>query len=149
MFGCDMLVAIGGGSQDPTPVGILDIYSENHAKPESDSQFYGGRYDVYDISGIWTPSGNTGTIDVNFKRKLDTGDLYDKPIVPGQKIDMNWAYKKTGDGFGEHSDYGAGEIEFTRISDPNFSTAPNEAGGLGLHGLTMTACWLVLVPVAI
>lgn len=94
-----------------------------------------------DIPGI---TGSIGTINITFTRRLDTGDIYDKPIIPGKKIDFNWAYLIDGGAFDEHSDFCKFYVDFGEISfgktqrDTSFIKVGNDAPDMYSHGALMT-----------
>jgi len=147
MFGCDMIVALQKKTANST-IELMDIWSENHDTPFSDTDLQGTNDLKYIKGGYSTSSGRM--IDVYFSRKLDTGDKYDKPIVPDQVMDINWAYQKRTKRFDEHDDYGASTIVFaSKTEKANYQVDENDFAYYATHALLMIISWGILAPAAI
>ena len=66
---------------------VLDEYSTGNYGPHVNDTELGGTNDILEFGGM----EKGGFTVVEFKRKLNTGDRFDKAFVPGQKITMIWA----------------------------------------------------------
>jgi hypothetical protein len=86
---------------------VLDEYSPQAFGPHKpDTDFQGGVNNITEYGGI--ESG--GYTVIEFKRQLDTGDLYDHPVNKGiNKI--IWAYGASDDPNVKHVSRGYGQIE--------------------------------------
>ena len=85
---------------------IADMFSTGEFGPHPPDTQLGGTYDILASGG----KVDNGYTTVEFKRKLDTGDKFDKPLVKGiNKI--IWAYSGEPVLTVKHSLRGAGEIE--------------------------------------
>ena len=84
MLDCDMNAAFTDGET----VTVEDFYSYNHDTPRTDSHLGGGNdYEI--ISGGLDSNGH---INVRARRKLNTGDEYDKVVVPNAATKICWAH---------------------------------------------------------
>lgn len=85
-------------------VTVQDQYSTGNYGPHVPDTDLGGTNDILDYGG----RNENGYTSIEFKRKMDTGDKYDKPFVPGQAVPMIWSLsdsnstevKHVGDGKG-------------------------------------------------
>jgi hypothetical protein len=77
---------IMGSIVDGKPV-VLDEYSTGNYGPHVNDIDLGGTYDILEFSGMQ----KDGFTVIEFKRKLNTGDKFDKAFVPNQNISMIWA----------------------------------------------------------
>jgi len=85
---------------------IADTFSTGEFGPHPPDTQLGGTDDILASAGKF----DNGYITVEFKRKLDTGDKFDKPLVKGiNKI--IWAYANEPVLTLKHSSRGPGEIE--------------------------------------
>jgi hypothetical protein len=66
---------------------IRDEYCTGNYGPHVNDTDLGGTNDILASGG----SREGGYTVIEFKRKLDTGDKFDKTFAPGQKISMIWA----------------------------------------------------------
>ncbi len=66
---------------------LLDLYSTGSTGPHPPDEELGGTNDILEFEG--TEEGGYTTIE--FKRKMDTGDKYDKVLIPGQTLNFIWA----------------------------------------------------------
>lgn len=112
MYGCDMIVAMKNDTHQSS-LQLMDLWSENHETPYNDEDLPGGQSDLVYISGGYYNK----FIDVYFKRRLDTGDVFDKMIEVGAEIDFNWGWARGSSRFREHDEYGAAVIIFSNIID--------------------------------
>jgi hypothetical protein len=91
-----------GGS--PT---ILDLYSTGVFGPHPPDQQLGGTNDLIENSG----SEAGGFTIIEFKRKLNTGDQYDKAFVKGQNIGIIWGIGSSDSLDSPHTSRGSGTIK--------------------------------------
>ena len=75
------------GSVDGGKTTVLDLYSTGRYGPHEDDTFLGGTYDILEFAG----SEEDGYTVIEFKRKLDTGDEFDKLLEPGESVSVIWA----------------------------------------------------------
>ncbi|CAG9319914.1 unnamed protein product [Blepharisma stoltei] len=161
MFGCDMLIAVGGGTAQ-VPIQVWDMWSENHDTPSIDTDFWSGVTSVFDVTGTFTPNSqsspsngrnqNSGTIDATFSRLLYTGDIWDAYIDPTKKMNINWAYKGGGSygNFDKHNDYSQGKIKLAASSaDAYFSSESSDKSEFDTHQGLMTIAWIITAPIGI
>jgi hypothetical protein len=67
---------------------VLDVHLVNYYGPHPEDTADGGSNDILESGG--TEGGGYTTIE--FKRALDTGDQYDKAIIPGEDNTIIWSY---------------------------------------------------------
>ncbi|MDK2790077.1 MAG: hypothetical protein PWP15_584 [Methanothermococcus sp.] len=72
---------------------VLDLYSTGTFGPHPLDESLGGTNDILEYGGI----EENGYTTLEFKRKLDTKDKYDKAFVRGQKIRFIWAMADSDD----------------------------------------------------
>jgi len=75
------------GSVDGGKTTVLDLFSTGRYGPHEDDTFLGGTYDILEFAG----SEEDGYTVIEFKRKLDTGDEFDKLLEPGESVSVIWA----------------------------------------------------------
>lgn len=68
-------------------VTLLDLYSTGSTGPHPPDEELGGTNNILEFEG----SEEDGYTTIEFKRKMDTGDKYDKVLVPGQTLNFIWA----------------------------------------------------------
>jgi hypothetical protein len=85
---------------------IADMYSSNQFGPHPPDTEQGGTYDILASGG----KSDSGYTTVEFKRKLDTGDKYDKPLHKGLNK-IIWAYGSDPQFTIKHTARGSGEID--------------------------------------
>ncbi len=73
---------------------LLDLYSTGSTGPHPPDEELGGTNDILEFKG----SEKEGYTTIEFKRKMNTGDQYDKVLVPGQTLNFIWAMS-TSDSF--------------------------------------------------
>lgn len=66
---------------------LLDLYSTGSTGPHPPDEELGGTNDIIEFEG----SEKDGYTIIEFKRKMDTGDRYDKVLIPGQTLNFIWA----------------------------------------------------------
>lgn len=72
---------------------VLDEYSTGNYGPHDEDTMLGGTNDILDFGG----RREGGYSVIEFKRKLNTGDRFDKAFTPGQRVSMIWATADTND----------------------------------------------------
>ena len=103
MKDADMIFGwVTGGSST-----ILDIYSTGAFGPHPPDQQLGGTTDLIETSG----SEAGGFTIIEFKRKLNTGDRYDKAFVNGQNINIIWGLGSSDNLDSPHTSRGSGTIK--------------------------------------
>lgn len=65
---------------------ILNIFTELYGPHVSDTSL-GGTYDIPESGG----REDMGFTTIEFKRKMSTGDKFDKAFSPGQNVSIIWA----------------------------------------------------------
>lgn len=85
---------------------VLDVYSTGAYGPHPPDQELGGRNDLIETGG----SESAGTTYIEFKRKLNTGDKYDKVFTKGQNIYFIWGIGSSDSLNSPHSSRGSGNI---------------------------------------
>ncbi len=68
-------------------VTVLDLYSTGIYGPHPPDVDLGGRGDILEFGGSESENGTV----IEFKRKMDTGDQFDRAFQPGQTIDIIWS----------------------------------------------------------
>ncbi|VVB72832.1 Uncharacterised protein [uncultured archaeon] len=71
---------------------VLDEYCTGNYGPHVNDTDLGGSYDILESGGI--VNGHSTVIEV--KRKMNTGDKFDKAFLPGQKVSLIWAMADNG-----------------------------------------------------
>ena len=66
---------------------VLDLYSTGIYGPHPADEDLGGKNDILEFGGF--ESDNRTVIE--FKRKMDTSDQFDKPFKPGQTVNIIWS----------------------------------------------------------
>lgn len=66
---------------------VLDEYSTGNYGPHVSDTELSGTYDLLEYGG----TEQNGQTTIEFKRKLNTGDKFDKAFVSGQKVSIIWA----------------------------------------------------------
>jgi len=86
---------------------VLDIYSTGAFGPHPPDQQLGGTNDLIETGG----SEAGGFTIIEFKRKLNTGDKYDKSFTKGQNINIIWALGASDSLESPHITRGSGSIK--------------------------------------
>ena len=81
------------GSVDNGRATVLDENCTGNYGPHENDTLLGGTYDILESGGMET-GGNTV---IELKRKMNTGDKFDKAFVPGQQVPIIWAMADTTD----------------------------------------------------
>ncbi len=99
------------GSAEGANVTVLDEYSTGNYGPHQNDADLGGTYDILEYGG--KENGNYTVIE--FKRKMNTGDKFDKAFVPGQNVSIIWAMADSKDNSFKHNvAKGEGVLELTK-----------------------------------
>ncbi|HOK58514.1 MAG TPA: DUF2202 domain-containing protein [Methanothrix sp.] len=107
MKDADMVLGFVDGSAR-----VLDEYSTGNYGPHINDTMLGGTDDILEYGG---KSYGTHTV-VEFRRKLDTGDRFDKVLRPGQNVSIIWAMSGSMDPGVKHNiAYGEGMIYLGRV----------------------------------
>lgn len=85
----------------------LDQYSTGDFGPHPSDEQLGGRNDLIETSG----SEASGFTIIEFKRKLNTGDRYDKAFTKGQNISIIWGLGSSDSINAPHALRGGGSIK--------------------------------------
>jgi len=89
---------------------VLDEYCTGNYGPHIEDTMLGGTDDILESAG----SKTAGRTVIEFKRKLDTGDRFDKALSPGQAISVIWASSQGSDASVKHDvAYGEGILILT------------------------------------
>jgi len=78
---------------------VEDHYSINNYGPHPDDRVLGGTNDILAYGG----GEENGTTVVEFKRKLDTGDKYDRALAPGEAVSIIWGMADSDDPTVKHN----------------------------------------------
>jgi hypothetical protein len=109
MKNADIILASVEGSN----ARVLDEYCTGNYGPHIEDTLLGGTNDIAEFGG----SKAAGRTVVELKRKLNTGDKFDKSFSPGQAISIIWALSKNSDISLKHNvAYGEGVMTLTRMS---------------------------------
>ncbi|MHB8120220.1 MAG: DOMON domain-containing protein [Methanothrix sp.] len=89
---------------------VLDEYCTGNYGPHIEDTMLGGTNDITEFGG----SKGAGRTVIELKRKLDTGDKFDKAFSPGQAISIIWALSQNPDISLKHNvAYGEGIMTLT------------------------------------
>jgi len=94
-----------GWISNNTPT-ILDVYSTGAFGPHPPDIELGGKDDLIEKGG----TESNGITYIEFKRKLNTGDTYDKAFTRGQNIEIIWGIGSSDSLNSLHSSRGSGNI---------------------------------------
>ena len=75
-----------GGTENGVPY-LFDMFSTGPTGPHPPDTELGGTYDIAEYDAKEQAEGTV----VEFSRKTDTGDSYDKVLTPGSEITIIWA----------------------------------------------------------
>jgi len=84
---------------------VYDLFSTGDFGPHPPDTNLGGTDDILEFAG----KEEGGFTTIEFKRAMDTGDKYDKPLVRGANK-IIWAYGSSDSLSGRHSNRGYGEF---------------------------------------
>jgi xylose isomerase len=87
------------GSVDNGRANVLDENCTGNYGPHENDTLLGGTYDILESGGMET-GGNTV---IELKRKMNTGDKFDKAFVHGQQVPIIWAMADTTDNSAKHN----------------------------------------------
>lgn len=97
-----------GWVEDGTPR-IVDMYATGETGPHPPDGELGGTEDIFEFGG----SETGGATVIEFSRKMDTGDAYDKAFEPGQTVSIIWAMAESDvPSFRHNVGRGQGQITF-------------------------------------
>jgi len=106
MKNADIILASVQGSKAT----VLDEYCTGNYGPHIEDTLLGGTNDIAEFGG----SKGAGRTVIELKRKLDTGDKFDKSFSPGQAISIIWALSQNQELSLKHNvAYGEGIITLT------------------------------------
>ena len=106
MKNSDIILASVQGSKAT----VLDEYCTGNYGPHIEDTLLGGTNDIVEFGG----SKGAGRTVIELKRKLDTGDRFDKAFSPGQAISIIWALSENPDISLKHNvAYGEGIMTLT------------------------------------
>ena len=106
MKNADIILA----SVDAGKAKVLDEYSTGNYGPHVEDTMLGGTSDIAEFGGRKA----AGRTVIELKRKLNTGDKFDKAFSPGQTISIIWALSNNPDTSPKHNiAYGEGIIILT------------------------------------
>ena len=106
MKNADIILASVQGSK----VTVLDEYCTGNYGPHIEDTMLGGTNDIAEFGG----RKGAGSTVIELKRKLNTGDRFDKAFSPGQTISIIWALSKNPDISLKHNvAYGEGIMTLT------------------------------------
>ena len=89
---------------------VLDEYCTGNYGPHIEDTMLGGSDDILESGG----SKSAGRTVIELKRKLDTGDRFDKAFSPGGTVSMIWALSSSSDISLKHNiAYGEGILSLT------------------------------------
>ena len=116
MKNADIILASVQGSKAT----VLDEYCTGNYGPHIEDTLLGGTNDIEEFGG----SKGAGRTVIELKRKLDTGDRFDKAFSPGKAISMIWALSQNPDLSLKHDvAYGEGIMTLTSGTDDELRTA--------------------------
>jgi hypothetical protein len=102
------------GSVKPGSVQVLDEYSTGNYGPHLEDTSLGGSDDLLEVGG----RQDGENIIIEFKRKLDTGDRFDKVLVPGEAVSIIWASSDSSDlDFKHDVAYGEGILTLSSVNE--------------------------------
>ncbi len=98
------------GSVQGSKATVLDEYCTGNYGPHIEDTLLGGTNDILESGG----SRVAGRTTIEFKRKLNTGDRFDKAFLPDQTISVIWASSQGSDASIKHDvAYGEGILTLT------------------------------------
>jgi len=107
MKNADIILASIKGSKAT----VLDEYCTGNYGPHIEDSMLGGTNDITEFGG----SKGAGRTVIELRRKLDTGDRFDKSFSPGQAISIIWALSNSPDISLKHNvAFGEGIITLTK-----------------------------------
>ena len=87
------------GSVENGKANVLDQYCTGNYGPHENDTLLGGTYDILESGGMET-GGNTV---IELKRKMNTGDEFDKAFVHGQQVPIIWSMADTSNNTAKHN----------------------------------------------
>ena len=124
MKNADMIL----GSVQGSKATVLDEYCTGNYGPHIEDTLLGGTNDILESGG----SKVAGRTTIEFKRKLNTGDRFDKAFTPGQAISVIWASSQGSDASIKH-DVAYGEGILTLNDEQKTVSPTTTAAALSLR----------------
>ena len=129
MKNADIILASVQGSKAT----VLDEYCTGNYGPHIEDTMLGGTNDIAEFGG----SKEAGRTVIELKRKLDTGDKFDKAFSPGQAISIIWALSDNPDLSLKHNvAFGEGIMTLTSEQTMTSAAAGSQLArerGIALH----------------
>jgi hypothetical protein len=126
MKDADMIIA----SVQKAKTVALDEYCTGNYGPHVEDTMLAGTYDILEFAG----SQRAGRTVIELKRKLSTGDKFDKSFSPGQAISVIWALSDRSDPSFKHN-VAYGEAIMALSGE---QTAPAESPGAGAAAASLS-----------
>jgi hypothetical protein len=118
------------GSVEGGKAVVRDEYSTGNYGPHVEDTLLGGRDDILDSGG----SGDGTHTVIEFKRRLDTGDRFDKALKPGSKVSIIWAMANDRDPGTKHNvAYGEGILPLGGMQSTTKAGAPSPGDIQGMR----------------
>jgi hypothetical protein len=117
------------GSVEGGKAVVRDEYSTGNYGPHVEDTTLGGRDDILESGGA---SDGTHTV-IEFKRRLNTGDRFDKALAPGGRISIIWAMADDKDpGLKHNIAYGEGILALSGVQNATKTVAvkPRDLQGM-------------------
>jgi hypothetical protein len=108
---------------------VRDEYSTGNYGPHVEDTMLGGKDDILESGGA---SDGTHTV-IEFKRRLNTGDRFDKALAPGGRISIIWAMADDKDpGLKHNIAYGEGILALSGVQNATKTVAvkPRDLQGM-------------------
>jgi hypothetical protein len=110
------------GSVEGGKAVVRDEYSTGNYGPHVEDTVLGGKDDILESGGA---SDGTHTV-IEFKRRLDTGDRFDKVLPPGGRVSIIWAMADETDPGTKHNiAYGEGIMALSSVQNATKGGAPS------------------------
>jgi hypothetical protein len=117
------------GSVEDGKAMVRDEYSTGNYGPHVEDTMLGGRDDILESGGS---SDGTYTV-IEFQRRLNTGDRFDKALAPGGRVSIIWARADGNDpGLKHNIAYGEGILALSGVQNATKTVAakPREVQGM-------------------
>ena len=104
MMGADMIM----GWVSDGEATVLDLNSTGTYGPHPPDEDLGGRDNILEFGG----NESSGWTVIEFKRKMDTQDPFDKSFLPGQTVNIIWSMSSSDSLAPRHNVRGASSLTF-------------------------------------
>jgi outer membrane protein assembly factor BamB len=104
MMGADMIMGWVSGEEAT----VLDLNSTGIYGPHPPDEDHGGRNDILEFGG----NESSGWTVIEFKRKMNTEDPFDKSFLPGQTVNVIWSMSDSDSLAPRHNVRGASSLTF-------------------------------------